>query len=189
VAYDYNDNGGNVGIGTGINDPSIPQNSQSSSTFDASFGVYFSNPKYYVGLSATHLTQGGLDNLNYENARHYYLMAGYDFEISSVLNLQPNILAKTEASSFQFDGNVNLMYDNTLWVGVSYRLEDALAPQVGYQYVTDNGKNTLRAGYSYDVTTSDISNYSNGSHEIMLSYCFKIEKPLPKRVYKNVRFL
>lgn len=190
-AYDYNSDGTFDQFGSGINDPSIQglDNGQSATSFDVNFGLYLYNPKYYIGLSATRLTAPELDNINIQVARHYYFMGGYDFELSSVLNLQPNVLAKYDGASAQFDGNVNLMYDNTFWVGVTYRLEDALAPQVGYQYNSPDGKSTLRLGYSYDLTTSELSNYSNGSHEIALSYCYRLEKPLPKRVYKNVRFL
>lgn len=188
-AYDYAD-GDLVGtIGSGLGDPSIPQTGESSSLFDLALGFYLHNPKYYIGLSSTHLSEGDLENVKISMARHYYLMGGYDFELSSVFNLQPNVLAKTDGSSTQVDVNANVVYDDALWAGITYRLEDAIAPQVGYQYVSPDGKSTLRIGYSYDITTSNIKNYNDGSHEIMLNYCLKIEKPLPKRLYKNVRFL
>lgn len=188
VAYDYGDNG-LIGIGTGMGDAAIPQNNQTVTSFDASFGAYLSNPKYYAGLSVTHLNEADLKDMNIEISRHMYLMAGYNFDLTSQLVLTPNVLAKTDLTSTQLDINVNAMYANTFWAGVSYRLEDAIAPQVGYRYSTPNGKSVLKVGYSYDITTSNISDYSDGSHEIMLQYCFKIEKPLPKRVYKNPRFL
>jgi hypothetical protein len=41
----------------------------------------------------------------------------------------------------------------------------------------------LRIGYSYDVTTSKLKNYSSGSHEIMLNYCFMIVKPDLNEIY------
>jgi len=47
----------------------------------------------------------------------------------------------------------------------------------------------LRIGYSYGITTSVIGNYSNGSHDIMLNYNFKISKPAPIEKSKNPRFL
>jgi hypothetical protein len=48
----------------------------------------------------------------------------------------------------------------------------------------------LKLGYSYDHTLSDISAQGGGSHEVMLGYCFKIERPekIPGS-YRNPRFL
>ncbi len=189
VAFDYDPTGVLGNIGTGINDNSIPQFRESASAIDASFGAYVWNPKFYAGLSAIHLPAGNLEPLNIRLARHYYFMAGYNFDISPQLTLTPHVLAKTDLASAQFDANVTVMYDNTVWVGVSYRLDDAIAPMAGYQYQFPNGKSTLRIGYSYDLTTSQLNTYSSGSHELMLSFCQKIEKPLPQRVYKNPRFL
>ena len=188
IAYDYNANGLS-GIGTGDGDPSIPANAQKASTIDASFGAYLYNPKYYVGASAVHLNEGDLSEMNIQVARHYYLMAGYHFTLTPKLELTPNILAKTDLASTQLDVNATVMYANTFWLGVTYRLDDAIAPMAGYQYEFPSGNSTLRIGYSYDLTTSELNNYSSGSNEIMLSYCLKIAKPLPKRVYKNPRFL
>jgi type IX secretion system PorP/SprF family membrane protein len=187
-AYDF-DGGVSTGFGSGIGDPSILQNNQGATAFDASFGVYISNPKYYVGASVVHLNEGDLSEMNIDVARHLYLMAGYDFDLTSKLVLTPHVLAKTDLASTQLDVNATVMYDNSFWLGATYRLEDAIAPMAGYQYNFPSGKSTLRIGYSYDITTSEINNYSDGSHELMLSYCLTIMKPLPKRVYKNPRFL
>jgi len=46
----------------------------------------------------------------------------------------------------------------------------------------------IRLGYAYDYTTSRLKDYSNGSHEIMLGYCFNVKKRVPVSI-KNVRFL
>ncbi|MCH2213808.1 MAG: type IX secretion system membrane protein PorP/SprF [Flavobacteriales bacterium] len=189
VAYDYGDEGQFVGIGTGVGDQSINAQNQTATTFDASFGAYLYNPKYYVGISAVHLTEGDLSELNIQVARHLYFMAGYDFELTPMLTLTPQTLVKTDLASTQVDVNATATYNNTFWLGVSYRLEDAIAPMAGYNYQFPDGKSNLRIGYSYDLTTSELNNYSSGSHEIMLGYCYKLQKPLPKRVYKNPRFL
>jgi len=187
-AYDYNSQG-NAGIGTGIGDGSIPEGSQSATTFDASFGAYLYNPKYYVGASVVHLNEGDLSDMNIQVARHVYFMAGYNFDLTPQLVLTPHVLAKTDLASTQLDVNATVMYANTFWFGVSYRLEDAVAPMAGYNYEFPGGNSSLRIGYSYDFTTSELNNYSSGSHELMVRYCLKLAKPLPKRVYKNPRFL
>jgi hypothetical protein len=88
------------------------------------------------------------------------------------------------------DLNATMLYKKTLWFGVTFRTEDAIAPLIGYQtHVGKEQKSMLRIGYSYDLTTSELSSYSSGSHEIMLSYCFGIKKVIKREVYKNVRFL
>ncbi|MCA1764298.1 MAG: type IX secretion system membrane protein PorP/SprF [Cryomorphaceae bacterium] len=189
IAYNYSSDGVNTGIGTGAGDNLIPQNNQTASTFDAAFGLYLYNPKYYAGISMGHLNEGDLSDMNITVARHLYFMAGYHFDLDARWRITPNVLVKSDLASTQLDANATVMYDNTFWLGATYRLEDAIAPMAGYQYEFPSGNSTLRIGYSYDFTTSEINNYSSGSHELMLSYCLKIAKPLPKRVYKNPRFL
>jgi type IX secretion system PorP/SprF family membrane protein len=142
----------------------------------------------YVGLSTTHITETSMENLNIDMARHYYIMAGYDFQINSQFTLKPAVFAKTDAASTQIDLNCSVLYNNMVWLGVSYRTADAIAPMVGFQKEF-GGNSMLKIGYSYDVTTSQIKDYSSGSHEIMLNYCFKIVPPSKVQKYKNVRFL
>ena len=187
-AYDYGSSGVPA-MGTGIGDPSINQTNKSATAFDASFGAYLYNPNYYVGASLVHLNEGDLSDMNIKVARHVYFMAGYNFALTPQLVLTPHVLAKTDLASTQLDVNATVMYANTFWFGVTYRLEDAVAPMAGYNYEFPGGNSALRIGYSYDFTTSELNKYSSGSHELMLSYCLKIAKPLPKRVYKNPRFL
>ena len=59
------------------------------------------------------------------------------------------------------------MYDETIWFGVSYRTNDAIIGIIEYQ-----ANKRFRVGYSYDFTITEIGNYSNGSHEIMIGYDF-----------------
>ena len=59
---------------------------------------------------------------------------------------------------------------------------------IGYQYQFPN-KVDAKIGYSYDVTTSRLKNYSSGTHEIMLNYCMLLVKKPDLQIYKNVRFL
>ncbi len=168
-------------------DPSIPNGNTSETVFDMGLGVYYSTNQLYMGISTTHLTKSDLNAINIEMARHYYIMAGYKYDINGDWTLKPAILAKSDAASTQLDLNVTVLYKNMVWAGASYRFADAIAPMVGYQ--KEIGKGMMKIGYSYDVTTSEIKNFSSGSHEIFLNYCFNIEQPPAIQKYKNVRFL
>ncbi len=190
VGYLSKDLGSNwVSIDPVDSDASIPDNSTSAGTFDLSFGAFYKSDRFYAGLSSTHLTEGELKDMSIQTARHYYVQAGYRHELSPSVDLLPNILIKSDAATTQVDINVMAMYKNALWVGFSGRVDDAVAPMLGYRHEMANGLSAIRIGYSYDITMSELNNYSSGSHEIMLNYCMKLKKPLPPQIYKNVRFL
>ena len=175
-----------------LNDVAIPDAGVSTTTYDMTFGLYYNiKNRMYVGLSSTHLAANPLEDLGIDLSRHYYIQAGYNYEIEpNKWSLLPSVFAKTDAASTQIDLNVRVLYNNMVWAGVSYRTADAIAPMVGFQRATgENGNGMIKIGYSYDVTTSQLNNYSSGSHEIMLNYCFKLDSPPKIQKYKNVRFL
>lgn len=170
-------------------DASIPDAGTSAGVLDVSLGAYYYTPKMYVGISSTHLTEGDLTDMNYSVARHYYLMAGYTKDLSSDIDLEPAILVKSDGAATIFDLNVRGIYKDMVWLGVTFRMDDAISPMAGFNYNFPDNRNSVKIGYSYDLTTSEIKNHSSGTHEIMLNYCKKLFKPLPKKIYKNVRFL
>ena len=172
-------------------DPSIPDAAAKALTYDLGFGVYYTTPKLYVGLSSSHLPEQLLANattqLDFKNARHYYVLAGYTFDINSSFKLMPSVLVKSDAKSTIFDVNCNVMWNNMVWLGANYRMTDAIVAQVGFQKAND--KMAWKVGYSYDITMSDLKNHSNNTHEIVLGYCFKIVKKVKKQSHINPRFL
>jgi type IX secretion system PorP/SprF family membrane protein len=178
------------GFGTGDyidpNDPVIPESGQSGSVIpDMGAGIYYNSDKLYIGASASHLTEPVIEygDFKTEMARHYYFMAGYRFEFSPALSLIPSVHVKNVADQTQADINANLHFNNRFWIGASYRLEDAAIVMAGLNILPN-----LRLGYSYDMTMSDLQDYSNGTHEVMLNYCYYIKKKI-KPINRNVRFL
>ncbi len=186
----------------GSADAAIPWNGAKSTTYDLGFGLYYTtfNDKLYVGISALHLTEsdvkkGGTTtpsysgqptytwNYDYQEARHYYVMAGYRFDLGDKFSLTPSVLTKTDAASTQLDINAMVKWNKMVFAGVSYRLTDAIVAIVGLEY------KGIKFGYSYDITTSTIKNHSSGTHEIMLGYCHKFVKPEKKHGHMNERFL
>jgi hypothetical protein len=111
------------------------------------------------------------------------------------LVLRTNLLAKSDLNATAIDFNVNVIYDDMVWAGVSWRPGDAVAPVAGFQYrlinkdATSYKEQLFRIGYSFDATTSELQTYSSGSHEFFLSYCFKFENTPIQNRYANPRFL
>lgn len=155
---------------------------------DFNLGAFYYAPNMYFGLSATHIGQAEMQNLNIQNVHHYWLTAGYTHSFNPELQLRPNILVKSDVASTQIDLNANVLYKNKVWGGLTYRLGDAIAPMIGYQHQFSPTA-TLRAGYSYGITTSQIKKYSSGTHDFMINFCFNVEKPQILQKSKNPRFL
>jgi len=167
-------------------DPIIPTSDVSGSVIpDLGAGIYYNSDKLYLGASASHLAESEVDygDFTTKMARHYYFMGGYRIDFSPSISLTPSVFVKNVADQTQLDINANLFFNNRFWIGGSYRLEDAIVLMAGLN-ITPN----LRLGYSYDLTTSELKDYSSGTHEIMLGYCYKIKKKITP-IIRNVRFL
>ena len=175
-------------------DPTIPWSGSSAITYDLGFGLYYTTKKLYIGISSLHLPEqvlkqtggsagAGAFDIDYVVARHYYVMAGYTFNLGNALDLTPSILTKSDATSTQLDVNLMAKYNKLIFAGVSYRLTDAVVGIVGVEH------KGFRVGYAYDYTLSSVKKHSNGTHEIVLGYCYKFPVREFKQSHVNVRFL
>ena len=186
-----------VAIDDYTQDPSIPNASTSAMTFNAGFGLFYSiKNKMYVGISSLSIPEtelsdvangSGTGALNYAQSRHYYIMAGYDWDLGGrKWVITPSILAKSDAASTQLDVNALVTWKSLVWAGATYRIQDAIGVLAGVNIPQVPG---LKLGVSYDITTSTMGDHSGGSLEFMIKYCTNIVKPPKREVYHSVRFL
>jgi len=159
---------------------------ESDMLFDLSAGLFYQIPdKFYVGLSSDQLLQSKGKNTYYKLRRHYYLTAGYQWAIPNhpAFELLPSLLFLYDGAAFQFNISALLMYNNKVYGGLGYRLQDAVSILAGVNF------KGFRIGVSYDICTSSLTKYNSGSVELMVSYCFKIDIDKFRRSYHNTRFL
>jgi len=165
-------------------DPVIPTGDVSGSSLDLGAGVYYNTRDIYIGISSSLLTAPTIewaDGDQFSLERHYFLIAGYTHELNSSLLLLPSIYLKSDGATSQFDVNTSLKYNNKMWGGVSYRLDEGLILLAGMNVNED-----LRFGLGYDLT---MLNPLGNSLEVMLGYNFKINYDKQVSKYKNPRFL
>jgi len=158
---------------------------------DLGLGLYAFTDRYYIGVSAQHLIPG---NFQWGSAAdklvmHYYLIGGYNWIVPFNPNfeVQPTILVKNDLTKLQFDINTNVLYKNKYWGGLQYREGGDISILLGMKLSPQ-----LKFGYSYDIGTSKLSKYHNGTHEITVNYCFKIViKTIPEvpNILWNTRHL
>lgn len=176
----------------GAADLAIPDAGVNKMTYDLGLGAYYRTDQLYVGFSMSHLP-GKAESLkapefNYQAARHYYIMAGYDFFLTEKITLRPSAFVKSDAAVTTFDLHCNLLWDKFLWGGLSYRLQDAIVPSVGVAW-KPNDKQTLKVGYAYDLGTSDLKPHHSNTHEILVNWCIKMDRPPNIQSHTNPRFL
>lgn len=154
--------------------------------FDLSFGAYYNSDRFYAGVSVLHLTGSDFTAINVRQARHMYFTGGYTFDLgNSNWQLNPNAIIRTDFATANFDINCNAIYDfdgsNKIFFGATYRYIDAIGVDVGYMTSFGkviNGKKSMgmMIGYNYDINTSRLNSFNSGSHEVILRFCFSIER-------------
>jgi len=170
-----------------LSDPALPQGKASGVLVDIGAGLFYQCKNFELALSARHLNQPTLsfdESGRYSLRRHYYMSGTYTIQMANeMFEMLPSFFFKTEATTWQADINMTVLYDKRLWGGVGYRIDDAVIVMFGAELW-----NGIKFGYSYDISTSALSRYNSGSHEIFLAYSVLLNKKRTHK-YRSVRFL
>ena len=159
------------------NDPAFAGDRTSTFLPNIGAGIYLYGNKFYAGLSVpTIISYDPTKSLSINSngtvvprqVRHYFATTGVALELNPNVVFKPSVLVKyVQNAPVEADFNASVLLSQILWIGASYRTNDSFVALLEFQLTKQ-----LRFGYSYDFTTTDVKNYSNGSHEIMLGYDF-----------------
>ena len=160
-----------------IVDAGDPILSGTRSRFNPNFGagIYFANPRMYLGVSVPYILENTLyivENKKSQSkeSRYYYGTGGLIMDIKANVKLAPSFLIRyQEQNRLGWDINAMIIFDGIAYAGVSYRNGDAFI-FLAQMILNEN----FRIGYAYDINTSAIANQSRGSHEILLNYRIKL---------------
>lgn len=153
-----------------LTDPRFQNNIDNAFSPNVGAGVYYHSDKLYLGFSVPNFlsVKHFDDNKSaaFEERLHYYLIGGYVFDLSSEVKLKPSFLTKmVSGAPLQVDLSANVLFQDKLTLGLSYRWSAAATAMAGIQ-LTEG----LLVGYSYDFDTTSLGNYNSGSHEIFLRF-------------------
>jgi type IX secretion system PorP/SprF family membrane protein len=165
----------------------IPNAGKSDFIVDASLGLFYKVPdKYFVGLSCNNVLQTRMKKIMTQDRRTFDLSGGYNWVVTGhpAFELQPSAFITTDLATYSFSVSAILQYNKKYWGGLAYRYQDAASVLVGFTFLK-----SIKVGLAYDVSISKLTRYNDGSVEVMVNYCFKIETEKFRKSYKNTRFL
>ncbi|MCB8998501.1 MAG: type IX secretion system membrane protein PorP/SprF [Bacteroidales bacterium] len=155
--------------------PDDPLLNASKKTFwvpDATIGTYFTNKSLYAGLSMTNLLGSSLKlgsshiKDGFRTARTFNILSGYRFALNDMLTLEPSVLMRAARLATEMDISTKLSYQNDYWMGISYRSNKTIVTMIGVSV------EVFYFAYAFDSSLSEVRNYSNGSHELMMGVRF-----------------
>jgi type IX secretion system PorP/SprF family membrane protein len=159
------------------NDP-VLGGAESKFAFDAGAGVYWTNKKLSVGAAVSQLIESKIaladvanSTLNGKLYRHYNFSANYKFNTGDDIYVIPNAMVRViENSPSEYDFGVQVNYQNKVWWGLDWRVNQLWSIQTGLKIMQ-----RVRATYSYDYYTSPISVFvaGSGAHEIGVQFDLK----------------
>lgn len=146
-----------------------------------SFGVYYENETFFAGLTIPRLLSFKYDYANNKylfnnkfSNYSYHLNTGMKIEISPDINFHPSAMLRYSLipanAKFQYHLNAGFSFFERFDLGASYQSQGTVSAMAQF-----NISRQLGVAYMYDFQISELGNYSNGSHFIMLSYIFNYE--------------
>jgi type IX secretion system PorP/SprF family membrane protein len=164
---------------SGYYDPAYENAIQTKMLPNFGFGFYIHSPRFYFGASAPKLLENQLGDKNSSSialsgteTRHFFTLGGAIFSLNPNLKFKPSFMIRlSEASPMATDINMNFLYREKLWLGAMYRLKNAIGATLQYQF-----SQQFKIGYAFEMPTTEIQTYNNGTHEIMLNYELNFSK-------------
>jgi len=135
-------------------------------------GIMWLWERGYLGLSAPRLINNDFSPDSSFKALErvsYYFTGGYVFDLGSETKFKPSFMLKaTNGATLSTDISTNFLFFERLWLGAAYRFNTtagALGFVADFQVFRD-----WRIGYTFEIPTSEIKPYTDGTHEIILMF-------------------
>jgi type IX secretion system PorP/SprF family membrane protein len=142
-------------------------------------GLFYYTDKWFAGIAVpTLLAYDPQNRFSFDPERsasyrrHFYTHGGYVFDISKNLKFKPWAMVKyVPAAPVQGDINLSFLVFQRFMIGAGYRTNAAFTGLTEFLLTK-----RLKIGYAYDQSTTIISTYGGGSHEVLLHYEFSKEE-------------
>ena len=159
----------------GTMDPAFVGNDINIWIPNAGAGLWFNTKRFYLSGSIPKILTNTLGDENTtveaRQFRHFFINSGLVIDFGPNVKWKPSVMLKnTQASPLTADLNTHFLFKEKVWLGASYRIDDAVVLMAEWQI-----SRLFRIGYAYDINISDLNPYNQGSHEFMVGMDLNFE--------------
>jgi type IX secretion system PorP/SprF family membrane protein len=162
----------------------------SGMVFDMAVGVYYSSPRWWAGVSYSHVTSptvhwGGQEEVTKTIGGTMYIAGGYNWQLKNKdWMLLPSVMVQTDFTGWDVNLTMLAQVQKRYRFGLGYRIAGSVNVLLGVDII-----NGLQLGYTYELPANALLKESYGSHEVYLAYGFNVLKPKYTNKYKSIRYL
>lgn len=165
-------------------DPAVLNAYGARTSPDANAGIMLYSDGWFMGLALQQMIPSKFIN-TYNSlstyTKEWILSGGYRFVLDkdAGIGLLVSSLIKSDlANPVSYDINAKCTFGDLWWIGASYRRNDAVSGMLGLHILKN-----INVAYAYDYTLSQLGQFSNGSHELVLAFqIFKFDQRYDPRV-------
>lgn len=171
------------------NDPAFVKSEVDGKGLDVAAGVHLQFPKWYLGISAQHLTFPTVELGEYNELKidaAFFLTGGYTFQLPNPnFAIATSALVRTDLTAYRGDVTARVVYtheEKRMYAGIGYSPMNSATLYIGG---TVQG---INLGYCYEAYTG--IGMKHGAHEIRLGYQTELNLGKKgKNRHQSVRFL
>lgn len=153
------------------------------------FGIHYQLKRFNLGLALPSLFEKDYitseNELSFKPFENYVIMASYKFaNMDESFAFEPFLLYRSIGQDFtQLEATGVFTFNQVVWAGGSYRMDYGFTGLAGVTI-----KDFISVGYAYELASSQVAGFTDGTHEINLSLKLGREKNLENRKVRRPRF-
>lgn len=144
-------------------------------------GIYYLHDKFYAGLSVPYVVKNDLSfsqivgNSDFAiEEPHYYGMFGLKLGNEKIAVKPAAMIKYVNDAPLDLDLHASVIFYNTVGVGGTYRVGGFdFSGGDSFDMLLHLNFNKFKIGGSYDISLSEVREFSSGTFEIFLEYCLK----------------
>lgn len=137
------------------------------------FGIHYQLKNFNIGFSLPSLFERdfigaeSFNEISINPLENYAIMTSYKFSnVTKSFSFEPFLLYRGMGKDFrQLEATGVFNFNKIVWAGGSYRLDYGFTGLAGVKI-----KDFISIGYAYELSSAQVAGYTDGTHEINLSF-------------------